>query len=225
MAETFLTFQKFHDIEIANEIAEQLNQNGIQFLLEENQKTNFDPSFANNPTEPGILIKVRPEDFAIAHKALEDYYKKQLATVEPSYYLFEFSDEELMEIIAKPDEWGDFDYQLAQKILSDRGKGINSSTVQKLKEQRIDELSAPEKASNSLIIAGYFFALFGAVFGIVIGAHLSKSKKTLPNGKRSFVYGDEDRKNGKRILWMSLIILSLAVLMYLILYFKGNDYN
>lgn len=224
MIETFLTFQRFYDIELANEIAEQLNQNGIEYSLEGNQKTNFDPSFANNSIDPGILIKINPKDFAIAHGILEDYYKKQLDTVETNYYLFEFSDKELMEIIAKPDEWGGFDYQLAQKILNDRGKGIKSFTVQKLKEQRINELSVPEKANGLLIIAGYFFAIVGVVIGIIIGAHLSTSKKTLPNGQRIFVYRNEDRKNGNIILLISIIVLLLAILLNLISYFKENDY-
>jgi hypothetical protein len=68
-----------------------------------------------------------------------------------------------MEIIAKPDEWGSFDYQLAQKILNDKGKELKPDTLNNLKGQRIDELSTPEKASKILIVAGYFFIFFGAL--------------------------------------------------------------
>ena len=223
MLGSFLTFQRFYDIESANEIAEQLNQKDIKYLLEGNQKTNFDPSFANNSVDPGIVIKIHSQDFQIAHQILEDYYKRQLDNVEPGYYLYEFSNEELMEIITKPDEWGGFDYQLAQKILNERGKEINTATVKKLKEHRINDLSAPEKASRLLIIAGYFFAFFAFVIGIIIGVHLSTSKKTLPNGQRVFVYRNEDRKNGNRILIISIAILLLGILLYSILYFR-EDY-
>lgn len=224
MTETFLTFQKFHDIGLANEIAERLKQNDIEYLLEDNQRKFFDVSFANNTIEPDVIIKLKPEDFTKANKALEDYYKMQLNAVDKDYYLFEFSDEELGEIIAKPDEWGNFDYQLAQKILKERGKEIKLDTVQKLKEQRIDELSTPEKASRLLIVAGYFFIFFGAVIGIIIGWHLYKSKKTLPNGQRVFVYRNDDRNQGSRILLMAAIVLFLAIILKLIILFRGEGF-
>ncbi len=216
MKETYLIFQKFNDIELANEIAERLKQNDIECFVQDNQGKFFDPSFANNSVEQDIVIKLKPDDFIKANKALEDYYKKQLDTVDKDYYLFEFSDNELIEIISKPDEWGNFDYQLAQNILKDRGKEIKSDTVQNLKTQRIDELSTPEKASKLLIIAGYFFIFFGGVIGIIIGWSLYNGKKTLPNGQRVFVYRNEDRMRGSRILLLGAIVLVLAIILRLI---------
>jgi len=73
-----------------------------------------------------------------------------------------------------------------------------------------------EKAGKRLIIAGYFFVLFGAVVGIIIGWSLYKSKKTLPNGQSVFVYRNEDRMQGSRILLMGTIVLVLAITLRLI---------
>ena len=224
MTETYLTFQKFNDIELANEIAERLKQSDIDCFVEDNQGKFFDPSFANNSVEPNVVIKLKPDDFLKANQALEDYYQKQLDTVDKDYYLFEFSDAELMDMISKPDEWGNFDYQLAQKILKDRGKEIKPDIIQNLKTQRIDELSSPEKASRLLIIAGYFFIFFGAVIGIIIGWSLYNSKKTLPNGLRVFVYRHEDRMQGSRILLMATIVLVLAIIIRIILLITRNDF-
>lgn len=224
MTETYLTFQKFNDIELANEIAERLKQNDIECFVQDNQGKFFDPSFANNSVEADIAIKLKPDDFIKANKALEDYYKKHLDTVDKDYYLFEFSDTELIDIISKPDEWGKFDYQLAQKILKDKGREIKPDTVQKLKTQRIDELLSPEKANRFLIIAGYFFIFVGAVIGIIIGWSLYNSKKTLPNGQRVFVYRHEDRMHGSRILLMATIVLIVAIIIRLILLFRGDHF-
>lgn len=121
MNESFLTFKKFKDPELAKVISDQLKQNNIEFLLEDNPKF-FDPTFANNAFDPYIFIKIKPEDFTKATEALEEYYEMSLNHVESDYYLFEFTDDELFEIISKPDEWGPFDYQLSKKILSDRGR-------------------------------------------------------------------------------------------------------
>ncbi len=159
MTNTFLTFQKFNDVELAKESSERLKQNDIECLLEDNRKF-FDPSFAYNTIEPDISIKLKPEDFLKAHKALENYYKKDLDNVDKNYYLFEFTDEELIEIISKPDEWGHFDYQLAQKILKDRGKEIKPEVADLLKTQRINELVKPDTTHKYWIYVGYFSAIF-----------------------------------------------------------------
>lgn len=204
MPETFLTFQKFNDAGLANEIAERLRQSNIEYQLEDNNKI-FDPSFANNTFEPDINLKIKPEDFSNADKALEAYYKASLAETDKDYYLFEFSDDELVEIIAKPDEWGRFDYQLAQKILSDRGKEVNPEIAGMLKTQRIKELAKREIVHSYWIYAGYIFAIVGGLFGIIIGWTLAYFKKTLPDGTRINAYSVKDRNHGTRILLLSII--------------------
>ena len=143
MSDQFQTFQSFNDIELANEVAEKLRQNDIKFIIEKG-KPLLDVSFVDTSIEPGVHIKLHPNDFEKGHKALEDYYKTQLGNIDNDYYLFSFSNEELKEIVSKPDEWGHFDYQLAQKLLKERGQEIDAATVIKLKQDRIKELAEPE---------------------------------------------------------------------------------
>lgn len=223
MTDNLLTFQNFNDIALANEIAGILKQNNIDCIIEDNQRRYFDPSFANNTIDPDILLKLRADDFVKAHKVLDDYYKEKTETVDADYYLLRFSDNELIEIVSKPDEWGAFDYQLAQKLLKDRGKEIASDSVQNLKTKRIKDLAAPENASDLLIAAGYFFILFGGFIGIIIGWSLYYSKKTLPDGERVFVYTPKHRAQGKLIFWLSLIVFVASISIRLITLAQGND--
>lgn len=215
MADTYLTFQKFNDAGLAQQIAERLKQNGINYLIENNQKF-FDPSFANNTIDPDIIIKLRSEDFVKAHKALDEYYQKHLENVEEDYYLFTFTNDELREIITKPDEWGHFDYQLANKILRDRGKEIPAEEAAFLKTQRIKKLAQPEKEGSYWIYVGYFSAIFGGLFGIFIGWALAYLKKTLPNGERVFAYNENERKHG-----MTMLFISIFSLMFWIIFRTG----
>lgn len=167
----------------------------------------FDPSFANNAIDQDIKIKLKAEDFSKAHKTLEEYYGKTLEEVEPDYYLFDFTDEELMEIVAKPDEWGHLDYMLAQRILRDRGKEIKPQVVELLKKQRVKDLAEPETAGKYWVYAGYFSAILVGLFGIFIGWGLAYFKRTLPDGKRLYAYREEDRNHGIRILLISAVSL------------------
>lgn len=211
MAEEYLTFKKFNDPELANGIAELLKENNIECAVEDNRGKFFDVSFAYNSVNPDILLKLKPDDFVKAEKTLEDYYDSHLEKTDKDYYLFGFSDEELMEIVAKPDEWGDFDHQLAKKLLKERGRDVQQDELDALQHKRIEELSTPDKASNTLIVCGYIFAVAGVLIGFILGLTLLKTSRTLPDGRRVPMYTEEDRRHGKRILILSTVVAVLAV--------------
>lgn len=203
MPETFRTFQKFNDPELAVTIAGKLRDGNIEsHIVDENP--NFEPSFSPNIVAPTIHLKVKAEDFDRAHEVLEKYYQQQTDEVPPNYYLLSFSKRELMEIIAKPDEWGHFDYALAKRLLADRGHFVTPQTVTTLKEERLRDLSQPEKPQTGWIVLGYIFAIFGSFIGILIGYMLTHTRKTLPNGENVFVYSPRTRWHGKRIFYLGL---------------------
>lgn len=204
----YLTFQKFNDPVLAQQMGEHLKEHGIPFVIEDNQKF-FDPSFAYNHIEADVSLKLAPQDFTRARQALEQYYSAQLDDVEKDYYLFQFTDEELMEIVSKPDEWGAFDYQLAQKLLRERGKEVQPAVAELLKTQRTKELAKPDTIHRWWIYAGYISAVLGGLFGLIIGATLVFNKKTLPNGEKIFAYDERVRNHGTRILVISAIFFPL----------------
>ena len=216
MTASFLTFRKFNDLALAKEIGDRLGQGNIEYLLEDNSRM-FDPSFANNVLNSEILIKLRPADFVKGNKVLEDFYSSTLDTVESDYYLLSFTDEELMEIVSKPDEWGAFDYQLAQKLLKERGLEIKPEVAHLLKKQRINDLSRPDKPHKYWIYIGYISAILGGLLGIIIGWTLAYFKKTLPDGQRVHAFGEKDQNNGKNILLISAISIVFWVIVRLII--------
>ena len=212
MSEALLIFQKFHDPVLANEVANRLSLYNIPYLLEDNRHQ-FNPNFAHNHFDADINLKLHPKDFTRAQTALEEYYKQQLEDVDPSYYLFNFTDKELIEIITRPDEWGQFDYQLAQKLLTERGLEIKPELAQVLKSQRIDELNKPEAAPRYLIFLGYFLSVFGVLLGVFIGWTLAYLKRTLPDGRRVYVYSEEDRNHSTRMQLTALLCIIIVVLL------------
>ncbi|MEP7095275.1 MAG: hypothetical protein ABI793_14530, partial [Flavobacterium sp.] len=123
-----------------------------------------------------------------------------------------FTDDELYEILLKADEWNEFDYKLAQKILTQRGKSVDTELLKALKKQRLDLLTKPEEDQKSSIMAGYIFAILGGFLGILIGYSLWTSKKTLPNGQKVYSYNEKDRVHGKNIFYIGLIILPFYII-------------
>jgi hypothetical protein len=144
MAASLVTFEKFNDPGLASAIAGKLRKQGIDCVVEK-VKPLLEPIFFRNTVEQTIHLKVRAGDLEKAHRALEDHYRQQLQDVDPGYYLFSFSDTELLDILAKPDEWGHFDYVLARKLLAERGLEIPEETVEAMKRQRRRSRGLPDR--------------------------------------------------------------------------------
>lgn len=204
MNQPLLTFHRFNDIALATEFAERLMQLGIYCEID-NQTVPFDVTYANNPIEVDIRIKLRPEDFNRANAALDEYYKTQLDTVEQDYYLFSFTDEELEDIVRRPDEWNRLDYQLALKLLNERGIEIKPEVIESYQQRRIAVLSQTENMSIWWVYMGYAAAVLGGLIGVVVGLLLVYGKKTLPNGTRVYINSDIRRFHGKLILAISAV--------------------
>jgi hypothetical protein len=205
----------------------------------ENEKQFFDVSFSNNPMHNNFKIMLSPDDFTKADKFLGDYYENLLNNVSKEYYLFSFSNTELIEIVRKPDEWGDLDYQLAQNILKDRGKEVSQAELKYLKENRIEALSSPPKSQIELVVLGYAIILFGGfafLFGLkfrpfwfplatLLGAIISHSKKTLPTGETIYSFNLNDKKHGRIIFILGLsLCITLTVLLLLSYIDLGNKF-
>jgi len=172
---------------------------------------------AFNATDTHFIVRLRPADFEAARQ-LEDEANQQLASnVAPEYYLFSFSEEELFDILMKPDEWNSFDVTLASQLLQQRGRDISPDTMRLLRQNRIAELARPETSNRSWILAGYLFALMGGVFGLCIGWHLYFHRKRLPDGRSVMAFSEPDRRHGLRILVLGVLGLGVWLTLQVII--------
>jgi hypothetical protein len=206
----FLVYKKFNKQESARELSEILTHHGIEFQLSEDRES-LDALYGDKQFDRHFFVKIRQADFAKADAIVLKMTEAHVAHADKDHYLFTFSDEELLEILAKPDEWNEFDYLLAKKILKERGKDIDPNTIDLLKKQRIKELAKPEDGQRNWIYAGYLCAIFGGLLGILIGWHLSTFKKTLPNGQRVYGYTEHDRRSGTRMMIIGIVMFILIV--------------
>ncbi len=211
MIEKFVTFQKFSDQNSASELGEFFKEKKLEYLFEDNSLS-FDPTFANNGFGKEFCIKLRQNDFEKANAFLMEKAEKETFEIDKDYYLLSFTDKELFELIAAYDEWSAFDVSLAKRLLKERGKEITLDEIEKIKTDRIVELSKPEESQRIYIIIGYVTAFLGGFLGIFIGWHLLTFKKTLPNGNRIHAYSDNDRKQGNLILIISIVFFVIWLL-------------
>jgi hypothetical protein len=211
MNENYSVFRKYPTLEQVKDLESLLNQNNIATEIADNIPS-VDSSFSGSTLQNQYEIKIQLADFEKAEKILDENAENLIDEVDKDHYLFSFTDDELYEILLKADEWNEFDYKLAQKILIQRGKSVDKELLKALKKQRIELLAKPEENQKSWIIAGYVFAVLGGFLGILIGYSLWTSKKSLPNGQKVYSYDEKDRVHGKNIFYIGLIILPFYVI-------------
>lgn len=135
------------------------------------------------------------------------------------YYLLQFSDEELLDVLVKSDEWSETDVQLAAEILQKRGKKVDRKEIERLQSERMSLLRQADPLNSWWIVGGYLFAFMGGIIGVLIGYSIWQAKKTVPGGEKVFRYGEKDRKNAQIIFVIGSILLALGFLMRLVLQF------
>lgn len=204
MEENFVTYRKFIFKDDALDLIEILKENNIDYVLDDNS-SKLDSSFGNDDNTKQFVLKIEKENFKRVEELEEKSISKSLDNVDKNYYLFESSDEDLIEIVLKKEEWNKFDYLLAQKILKERGKEINQDLIKAINKRRVEDLKTEEASPKWLIFIGYLFSILGGFIGIFIGLYLMNYKKTLPNGETIYGFGKEDRNSGKNVFICSIM--------------------
>jgi hypothetical protein len=207
----FITYQKFWSMDEAVELVQLLKDNNVEFEVVDNS-ISVDVTFVPN-RDREKEVKLKREDFAKVDELLEKIAESGLENIDKDHYLFQFSQAELLEIIQKPDEWSKNDFLLAKHILTTQGVTITPDQVKELKEQRLEKLAEPESGNAVWTFLGYVLALGGGILGMLIGWHLMRFKKVLPNGERVYVYRKSDRRHGS-IIFVLGIVCFFALILY-----------
>ena len=202
MSAELSTYRKFIYKDDALELIKILEENHITYELA-NNSSQLDSSFGGDINTKQFELKIQKEDFEVVEKLEEELVKADVENAEEDYHLFDYSDEELIEMVTKKEEWNKFDYLLALKILKQRGKEINPELLKVINKQRIESLSTQEESPTWLIIIGYASAFFAGFLGVFIGGYLMYYKKALPNGDKIYGFERKDRNHGQNILILS----------------------
>lgn len=198
MSANFLTYKKFPTSEQASELIGILNQHEIIFEIEDDSKQMSD-FILGQDVNNNFVVKIHPDNFLKVNNLLNDNAASLIDSVSKDHYLYSFDNDELIEVVSEPDKWCELDKQLAKHILNTKGIVVNKELEDALYKKRIKELSVEEKGSTIWTTIGYISAIFGGLLGIAIGLNLCTSKRTLPDGTRTYIYREKDRKHGQFI--------------------------
>lgn len=211
MNSDFVSYRKFTNVDAAKEVMELLTENDIECHLQDNTHA-YVKIVGYNQIDIGISLNIQGSNFEKADKILETYYDKDIDQTDKSYYLFDFSDDELKEIVENPYDWGQFDQQLAKKILKEKGIDYSDTYIQNIKNEKTIELSQVKKVPVIKLIAGYIFSILLPPIGLLIAVTIIYNRNLLPNGERFYVHPASDRMQGKIMAVISILLSIIIVL-------------
>lgn len=210
-------FKTYKNRALALGIVELLEQNDIKAQLKE-VSSNLSATFGGGQSTLEYEVKLINTDFERAQQILDQNVENQLEQVDKDHYLFQFTTEELYDVLFKSDEWNELDVSLAKKILQDRGESVTEETLQLLREERVEELTKPDKGSLGWIVTGYISSVLGGLLGILLGWYIWKSTKVLPNGEKVPSFSHKDQKHGMNMFLIG--VLSLIIYLGSYIYLK-----
>lgn len=215
----WMPFETFSSAEEADAMVGLLKENAIESCVVNDANLGGDPlglDFQNRGAD-SCIVRVRAKDIDIARRLLEA--QVQAASAEAAdelslEMLKTFSDEELFDMLRKPDEWNPENVTLARKILASHGREVSDAEMKRLFDERIENLRKPvpvNKASVLLAFAAgvavialdvvnYFYlksseflyllvlAFIVACLALIAGLNWTYRKKRLPDGEKVFVY-------------------------------------
>jgi len=207
---SYASYEKFFNPEQAEPVLTILQENEIPYDFTPINKP-VDQVIAGGGPAYAFEVKLAANKFETVNRLLREKIQINLNEIAPDYYLFTFDNNELVNILKEPDEWGRFDYVTARAILETRGIKFTTEELDAFWNKKMEKLAQPEKEGKAWLYAGYFFAAFGGFFGVLIGLVLIQSTKLLPDGRRVYTYDETTRKRGKTILYLSLIVFAVVL--------------
>lgn len=207
--------KKYPNEELAKEAESTLQKHGI--VVELRKQVSRVPFMGQDLGADEISIYLKESELEEAIALLKDAELTESNEIPVDHYLFKFTDDELLDILKKSDEWGELDVLWSRTILKQRGIEITNSELEKITSSRLIELAKPEKLGPEEISALYRRTLLLGIPGVLNGWMIWQSKKRLPNGQEVWCYNDEDRKKARLVVFVGSIIsvpLCLVVIIY-----------
>jgi hypothetical protein len=210
---TFLTYSRFYTKEEAEEFAALLDANNILFDAER-LRTPLDNIYLGEDSEPKYIVKVMQEDFGKVESLVKKEMEKQVDELPADYYLFQFSNEELLEVLQKSEDWNHLDQTLAKRLLQQRNVRTDGLAVLAVFNE--EEINGKERISTTTLVITYLLAIIFAIVGMLIGALMITAKRTMKDGSKMPLYDNWTVNQG----WIVFNIGLVRTLIFLYFVFR-----
>lgn len=215
--QSFETYKTFASREQAADYIELLKKHDILYSAESSEQILTSAIVGSSGMLPKVVLKLHPSDFSNVDALIEQQIMASGGAPE-DYYLRELDNDELEEVLEKPDEWSIQDVTMAKLILQERGVEIDEEEIAELRRQRIREIRRGKKANRGIMflwflaiaVGFWFLGVIAIVGGIGMGYYYGYDKSTDPEGDKYYTFEPKTREYGKLILIAGGIIIIIT---------------
>ena len=221
----FETYRSFLNEEEAKDFTNFLREHDVPFSLE-SSGTVIDSVFVGDGLVPKVVLKIPVDDFKKVRDLITEQIRSLSAEELENHYLNELDDDELREIIEKPDEWTVENIAVAKVLLEQRGVVIPEEELLEIELQRNQALEQGQEGDRGAMIlyglgifAGLFFFLWYSpagvdlcFAGIGMALYYAYGKDTDLDGNKRYIYDARTRILGKLILYGGILAIGAAIL-------------
>lgn len=153
--DNFIEFQSFPNIELASDLIEIFDKNEIPYQIDDSASRFQLVSSTNSPLNL-VIIMIREQDLEKVNNLLSE----KVENIDDSHYLFTFSDKDIVDVIANPNDWTIEEQNIAKQIIKRRGLNVSAEDIRKARVQdtqiykKIDNVKPINKSYNWLLIIG-----------------------------------------------------------------------
>lgn len=209
-------YRDFFFAEQAGDLLTVFEKENIPYLFNE-VKYVIDPVIIGQSLTPKFVLKIRAIDFQRANKIWEEVIRQHPAIAD-DHYLFDFSTQELLEIVQNPNDWSLEDVVNAKMILEREGIPLDEDFLKEQQNRRIEKLKAGKSPGQTWIKIYFLMALAGPFLHIILtlaalgmGIFYWKDQTVSETGEKFFTFHDKGRRQGKWLFFTSWISLILFV--------------
>lgn len=201
--------REFRDEESLREFIALLKKSDIEVILHDSA-SGFDASFAFNKTTRFWQIWVDQTQEEQARQVSDQFDHEIIDQLTEDYYLFSFSNKELLEVLNQPQEWSSIDVLLAKKLLDREGIPIDSVEIASKIQLAKTAADRSESVPQYVIVAGYVFSVISGAIGLAIALALLLSKKTTSDNQRIHRFDNATRNQAYIMIAVFLVAFILT---------------
>lgn len=162
-----IEYQRFPDYDTASELIDILEANEIPYQVDDSALRFDIAANSFNPIDKQVIIQIREDDFERANLLYTTESNQTEKNPTEDHYLYSFSDNDIIDVIANPDEWTDFEVKLAKEISKQRGLKPTAEIIKTIRKDKINEQIKVSTESKRKISMGYSWFLWIAILSIV----------------------------------------------------------
>ena len=165
--DNFIEYQRFPTIESAVELIDILEENDISYRINDSLGSFDIAASSMSPFDKQVVVFIEEENFEKVNLLFINDNSPKEDNTDNDHYLYSFSDEDIIEVIANPEDWAELEVTLAKQIVKQRDLKITAEAIKSARKERFEEQLKVEAETKAQVSGGYSWFLWIGILSII----------------------------------------------------------